>query len=298
LIESTIKTYSGLSTDTKPTVAGGVDVPNGSRFREVDTQYIYIYNRFDDTWYLVNQSVNSGSNYFEDLARGLIPGKNTPSINGGNNPNVLAGVESTIWEQGGRYTYLTADTPIYISSTDAGDDQFWLLAYYDEAGDIFGGLVQANGQNQVLVTSNAYRIAGCFNFGATDNAGDIYFAESDTLSGGKPITDTKIQLKVPIGNNGGSNATYYAGNDVEPYFFQFIGSVGKSKDAIIYINLRPNPDFPFFKFVSKQIYQAEFSVFSEVGFTGFPGSDIEVTVLSNDADTPVNILFTAIEKYI
>jgi hypothetical protein len=54
MIEATIKTYSCLSTDTKPTTAGGVDVPNGSRLREVDTDAVYYYNLADDTWYLVN----------------------------------------------------------------------------------------------------------------------------------------------------------------------------------------------------------------------------------------------------
>jgi hypothetical protein len=49
--ETTIKTYSGLSSETKPTIAVGVDVPNGSRWREVDTKKTFIYNLSDDTWY-------------------------------------------------------------------------------------------------------------------------------------------------------------------------------------------------------------------------------------------------------
>ena len=35
--ETTIKNFSGLSTETKPTIAAGNNVPNGSRWREVDT---------------------------------------------------------------------------------------------------------------------------------------------------------------------------------------------------------------------------------------------------------------------
>jgi len=49
--ESTIKTYSGLSSETKPTIAGGTDVPNGSRWREVDTEKTYYFNLADDAWY-------------------------------------------------------------------------------------------------------------------------------------------------------------------------------------------------------------------------------------------------------
>lgn len=50
-VEQSIKTYSGLSSETKPTAAGGITVPNGSRFREVDTKHIYFYNLDDDAWY-------------------------------------------------------------------------------------------------------------------------------------------------------------------------------------------------------------------------------------------------------
>lgn len=50
-LETTIKTYSGLSSETKPTIAGGTDVPNGSRFREVDTSRTFYFNLSDDTWH-------------------------------------------------------------------------------------------------------------------------------------------------------------------------------------------------------------------------------------------------------
>lgn len=53
-IEAKILTYSGLSSDVKPT--NGADpeagVLNASRFREVDTGRFYIYNLSNDSWYL------------------------------------------------------------------------------------------------------------------------------------------------------------------------------------------------------------------------------------------------------
>ena len=51
-IEQSIYTYSGPSTETKPTIAAGNKVPNGSRWREVDTAKVFHYNKSDDTWYL------------------------------------------------------------------------------------------------------------------------------------------------------------------------------------------------------------------------------------------------------
>lgn len=38
--------YAGLSTDTKPS-----NVPNGSRFYEIDSGKYYVYDADNDTWY-------------------------------------------------------------------------------------------------------------------------------------------------------------------------------------------------------------------------------------------------------
>jgi len=50
-IEVVIKNYSGLSTEEKPTNAAGGNVPNGSRWREVDTGRTYFYENHTDSWY-------------------------------------------------------------------------------------------------------------------------------------------------------------------------------------------------------------------------------------------------------
>lgn len=60
--ETTIKNYSGLSSETKPTIAGGTDVPNGSRWREVDTGKIFHFNLADDNWYESDEHLKSISN--------------------------------------------------------------------------------------------------------------------------------------------------------------------------------------------------------------------------------------------
>ena len=51
-VEVVVKNYSGLSTQTKPTNAAGGRVPNGSRWRDVDTGDIYHFNESTDEWYL------------------------------------------------------------------------------------------------------------------------------------------------------------------------------------------------------------------------------------------------------
>ena len=50
-IEQSIYTFSGLSSETKPTIAAKNKVPNGSRWREVDTGITFFFNLADDDWY-------------------------------------------------------------------------------------------------------------------------------------------------------------------------------------------------------------------------------------------------------
>ncbi len=49
--EETIKNYSGLSSETKPTTAAGNNVPNCSRWREVDTGKTFHFNAHSDEWH-------------------------------------------------------------------------------------------------------------------------------------------------------------------------------------------------------------------------------------------------------
>lgn len=59
--ESTISNYSGLSSETKPTIAAGTNVPNGSRWRELDTLKEYHFNLSDDTWYQSSPQVDKST---------------------------------------------------------------------------------------------------------------------------------------------------------------------------------------------------------------------------------------------
>ena len=59
LQETVIKNFTGLSTDVKPTVAAGDEVPNGSRWRDVDTGRIYHFNSQRDRWYHFSTDLKS-----------------------------------------------------------------------------------------------------------------------------------------------------------------------------------------------------------------------------------------------
>jgi hypothetical protein len=57
--EIVVKNFSGLSSETKPTIAAGNQVPNGSRWREVDTGKMFYFNLSNDTWYEVGLSLSA-----------------------------------------------------------------------------------------------------------------------------------------------------------------------------------------------------------------------------------------------
>lgn len=43
----------GLSTDSIPTAAEGYDIPHGSTYFCMDTQTTLMYNKNNDTWYII-----------------------------------------------------------------------------------------------------------------------------------------------------------------------------------------------------------------------------------------------------
>ena len=61
--ETVVKNFSGLSSETKPTIAAGNAVPNGSRWREVDSTgkvtKIFHFNLADDKWYESGEHLKS-----------------------------------------------------------------------------------------------------------------------------------------------------------------------------------------------------------------------------------------------
>ena len=61
-LETVVKNFSGLSSETKPTIAAGNAVPNGSRWREVDTGLTYHFNLGDDAWHVSGRYIEAISN--------------------------------------------------------------------------------------------------------------------------------------------------------------------------------------------------------------------------------------------
>jgi hypothetical protein len=93
--ESTITNYSGLSTETKPTIAAGTAVPNGSRWREIDTCKTYHFDIATDAWYQTSTQIDSATHAIEtiDYPHHEIHGASHFYVEG----NVTLGVAGTLF---------------------------------------------------------------------------------------------------------------------------------------------------------------------------------------------------------
>lgn len=103
-----------------------------------------------------------------------------------------------VWNQGGTYTYQSSASTMYVSSSDAGDTGTMTVEGLDTNWDEQTQSVTLSGQSQVEVGSGLtwIRVFRAFNTGGTEFAGDIYVAETDSLTGGVPDTDSKIKAKI------------------------------------------------------------------------------------------------------
>ena len=57
--ETVVKNFSGLSSEIKPTIAAGNSIPNGSRWREVDTGKTYFYSTASGKWFLMSEELGT-----------------------------------------------------------------------------------------------------------------------------------------------------------------------------------------------------------------------------------------------
>lgn len=122
----------------------------------------------------------------------------------GRNPDVDMGTApEDIWSQGGTYTYLTAAAAMFLSSSNGGDTVNITVQGLDTNWDFKEETVALTGQTQVVIPGTYIRVFRAFNASSnmdtgqgTDLLGDVYIAETDTLTGGVPDTATKIKAKI------------------------------------------------------------------------------------------------------
>ncbi len=183
-IEQSIHTYSGLSSETKPTSAAGNNVPNGSRWREVDKARVWHYNKSDDAWYLAERILDQTTHAAVgiDLAHAeLHKGERFETW------HTLTGINDG--------NYLT----IYLKTANT-DKLCHMFASWQSSGAAYFRIREAP-----VVTANTGSSKAIFNkFRASTNTSGV-FDNAATPIVNKCMTDVTIANRTPAtpGVNGG-----------------------------------------------------------------------------------------------
>lgn len=197
--------------------------------------------------------------YLTQVALGNISGSRLVVISG-NNPDMALDTQETIWDPGGTLTYLTSDTTLFGSSTSTSDTAVNLSVFgLDDNYNRITRTVTLNGQNQVALSGDMFRVIEVINTGSVAAQGDIYIAESDTLTGGVPDTASKIKSKIILGNNRTKNGFFTVEAGSSAVVLDFSPNAPKNTDICYRVFSREENGVFLINFIS-DIYQNTASV--------------------------------------
>lgn len=232
--------------------------------------------------------------WFVEVSEGNVPNWTRRGV-GGFNTDIDAGEEENISTVGGILTDLTANTLLYVSSTDAGDnDVVFVEALVDDGSGNTSRVTRfatLNGQNQVALNGNVIFVYQMFT--ATQPDGIIWLAQSDTLTNGVPNTQAKKICNIPLDDMGDSIAAGFTGkyqvpSGVSTYFAQLDLNVEKSKSVKFWYRVKA-----FGSFYRKQFPIIGYEQIPEYFTKGFSLPEkltYDWVVYSNDDNT--NVAFT------
>ncbi len=249
------------------------------------------------TIFLGNHGNTTPTDLFLEIARGTYPGVST-DITFAFNPDVDAQAEESLWEQGGSYTYLTADTELFISSSSASDTNVGVLiegmtSDYKVKNIPF---TFTAGQTQESI-GNFFRIFRVTVVTGNVPLGDLYVAESDTLTFGVPDTATKIKAKMAQGNNITQMGLYTVPADHTLYVVRFNTFTRKNKDAVVKIVLRADTAPGFIQTSQFPTFQSVVSIGVNPPAAISPKTDIEIraNTTTNQTEVQANIAYILID---
>lgn len=235
----------------------------------------------------MSQPVFDTSTFFE-IAKGNVPGSSTDFIIA-ENPGLAADTPELIWDQTGAYTYLTADTQLFVSSSSAADTtQTLLITGLDDTYTEVQRTVTVNDQSQVAISGLMFRVHEMVNISADTLAGDVYLAESDTLTGGVPDTASKIKAKIVQGQEITHMGlrTVPAGKTL--YVWAVFLTLGKNREAFISSQIRPEGGV-FLKIQQYEAYQTLANILFTFPFAIEEKSDFQFIAQSSNAGTFVGL---------
>lgn len=157
-------------------------------------------------------SIGSGQSYadfYMEAALGNIPGYSQEFLIGVN-PDIDSGDgELTIWDNKFNLTRLTTYTELFLSSSSSSDtSQTIIVTGLDQNYNPKSTETVLTGQAQVSAGSFIHVQSAILKVGSAALNGDVYVAESDTLTSGAPDTNSKVKSKIIQGNGITRNGFY------------------------------------------------------------------------------------------
>lgn len=140
----------------------------------------------------------TSGNYFIEVSGRNIEGSLDDRVVG---RSLVVGNEvfETLWDQGGTYTYLTADTQLFASSDSASDTGVIVSVQgLNDKYETISALVFLNGQTQVAISELMFRVHVMIVATDTTPVGNVYLAEAGALTGGVPNDLTTIKAKIEL----------------------------------------------------------------------------------------------------
>lgn len=183
-------------------------------------------------------NVNSTEPLLE-ISKGNVPGHSILNYQASNQGVGAVGTEQSFWNLSTIYQYLPSDTQLYASSTNAGDTTVTISILGVDDQYVEQSLtVTLNGQSQVALSDLSFRIRRIVVTGSTAPAGDVYIAETDTLTAGVPNTAAKIHMKMDIGTNIANNSTLTVPAGKTFFIGSIITRSGKAQALRIKLRIR------------------------------------------------------------
>ena len=187
----------------------------------------------------VESVAGENSDFFLEVSKGNIEGHSIVFYQAVNEGVGTSGTEQTFWNVQSDINYFSVATQLYASSTSGSDTTVTAIVVgLDSNYDEVTRTVTLNGQNQVAISGTMIRIKRMVITGSTAPVGDVYLAETDTLTAGVPDTTSKIQMRMTAGSNVADNGTVTVPNGFTYYLNSIVVRTGKSQEGRIKIRFR------------------------------------------------------------
>ena len=230
--------------------------------------------------------------FFFEVAKGNVADHDTGTIFG-RNQDVDPAAAELLWDFGGLEVYLTADTELFLSSTDAGDTNVNVFVWgldEDYNFKIETHLFTA-GLSQQSIGSffRLFRLVVVAGGDAT--LGDIYCAEADTLTLGVPDTASKVHALMASADGVTHKASGTVPAGYTMHVVRMFQGVRRAEDTVIVFRSKAFGAPMFVESTSFPLYQSSgFFTFSPP-FVITEKTDFEflATTVTNNTEVTLNI---------